>query len=221
MLAAKYRNRWATLPYFVAIFYAKNVDENDIFYKNRQFCAFSDEALLNCKFGTKNMDKRETDNATTLGRWMDAHRGEPGFEDALRKLVSYACSECFRRALGVVLAPEEALARMVAARLPDCPLGEWIEDPQGNVAKIAAFCENAKSGPLPSGLSADVPDVLDLRGVVCPGNAARSRLVMSGYPRGRVLKIDLDEGSPIENVPGRLPREKTGLLVDFGGQTRR
>ncbi len=150
------------------------------------------------------MDKRETDNATTLGRWMDAHRGEPGFEDALRKLVSYACSECFRRALGVVLAPEEALARMVAARLPDCPLGEWIEDPQGNVAKIAAFCENAKSGPLPSGLSADVPDVLDLRGVVCPGNAVRSRLVMAGYPLGKTLEILLDEGSPVENVPGAL-----------------
>ena len=59
------------------------------------------------------MDKRETDNTTTLSRWMDAHRGEPGFEDALRRLVSYACVECFRRAVGVVLAPEEALARIL------------------------------------------------------------------------------------------------------------
>ena len=150
------------------------------------------------------MDKRETDNTTTLSRWMDAHRGEPGFEDALRRLVSYACVECFRRAVGVVLAPEVALARMVAARLPGCPLGEWLEDPQANCAAIAAFCDQAKSGPLPEGLSADFPDVLDLRGVVCPGNAVRSRLVMAGYPLGKTLEILLDEGSPVENVPGAL-----------------
>ena len=150
------------------------------------------------------MDKRETDTTTTLSRWMDAHRGEPGFEDALRRLVSYACVECFRRAVGVVLAPEEALARMVVARLPGCPLGEWLEDPQANCAAIAAFCDQAKSGPLPEGLSADFPDVLDLRGVVCPGNAVRSRLVMAGYPLGKTLEILLDEGSPVENVPGAL-----------------
>ena len=61
-------------------------------------------------------------------------------------------------------------------------------------------------------MTVDVPDVLDLRGVVCPGNAARSRLVMSGYPRGRVLKIDLDEGSPIENVPGALVADGCSIL---------
>lgn len=158
------------------------------------------------------MDKRETDNTTTLSRWMDAHRGEPGFEDALRRLVSYACVECFRRAVGVVLAPEEALARMVAARLPGCPLGEWLEDPQANCAAIAAFCDRAKSGPLPEGLSADFPDVLDLRGVVCPGNAVRSRLVMAGYPLGKVLEIWLDEGSPVENVPGALVADGCSIV---------
>jgi TusA-related sulfurtransferase len=93
---------------------------------------------------------------------------------------------------------------MVAARLPELPLGQWLEDPQANCGPIAAFCENAKSGPLPSGLSAEIPDVLDLRGVVCPGNAVRSRLVMAGYPLGKTLEILLDEGSPVENVPGAL-----------------
>ena len=158
------------------------------------------------------MDKRETDKTTTLGRWMDAHRGEPGFEDALRRLVSYACVECFRRAIGVVLAPEEALSRMVASRLPECPLGEWLEDPQGNCGAIAAFCDQAKSGPLPEGLSVDFPDVLDLRGVVCPGNAVRSRLVMAGYPLGKVLEIWLDEGSPVENVPGALVADGCSIV---------
>jgi TusA-related sulfurtransferase len=35
---------------------------------------------------------------------------------------------------------------------------------------------------------------------------------MSGYPRGRVLKIDLDEGSPIENVPGALVADGCSIV---------
>ena len=53
-------------------------------------------------------------------------------------------------------------------------------------------------------LEGEVPALLDLRGVACPRNAVRSRLVMAGYPCGKVLEIWLDSGSPIENVPGSL-----------------
>ena len=158
------------------------------------------------------MDERKTDGGTTLSRWMDANRGEPGFEDALRRLVSFASAEWFRRTLGTVLSPEEALSRVVAARLPDYPVGEWRESPGEHCGEIARFCEQAKVGPLPEGLSADFPDVLDLRGVVCPGNAVRSRLVMAGYPRGRVLQIWLDDGSPVENVPGALVADGCKIL---------
>ena len=113
---------------------------------------------------------------------------------------------------GVQLAPEDALSRVMLADLPAYPVGRWLEHPERHCEEIAAFCEKAKSGePLP-GVTVDVPDVLDLRGVVCPGNAARSRLVMSGYPRGRVLKIDLDEGSPIENVPGALVADGCSIV---------
>ena len=48
------------------------------------------------------------------------------------------------------------------------------------------------------------PAILDLRGVKCPNNAMRSRLVMAGLPDGANLEIYLDEGAPIENVPGAL-----------------
>ena len=150
------------------------------------------------------MDERKSDSMDSLWRWMDAKRGEPGFEDALRRLVSFACAEWFRRTLGTVVSPEEALSRVVAARLPDYPVGDWLEHPGDHCGEIAGFCENAKAGPLPAGLSADFPDVLDLRGVVCPGNAVRSRLVMAGYPRGRVLEIRLGDGSAVANVPGAL-----------------
>ena len=139
-----------------------------------------------------------------IAKWIEANSGKETFGNALRELVSYACAEWIRRSGGGLLPPEEALSRVVAARLPDYPVGDWLEHPGDHCGEIAGFCENAKAGPLPAGLSADFPDVLDLRGVVCPGNAVRSRLVMAGYPRGRVLEIRLDDGSPVENVPGAL-----------------
>ena len=148
------------------------------------------------------MDERNSGEPSTVVKWMLSHRDDAGFGDALKSLISYACVEWLRVTFGVQLAPEDALSRVMLA---DLPADRHCEE-------IAAFCEKAKSGePLP-GVTVDVPDVLDLRGVVCPGNAARSRLVMSGYPRGRVLKIDLDEGSPIENVPGALVADGCSIL---------
>lgn len=158
------------------------------------------------------MDERNSGEPSTVVKWMLSHRGDAGFGDALKSLVSYACVEGLRVTFGVQLAPEDALSRVVLANLPAYPVGRWLEHPERHCEEIAAFCEMAKSGePLP-GVTVDVPEVLDLRGVVCPGNAARSRLVMSGYPRGRVLKIALDEGSPIENVPGALVADGCSIL---------
>ena len=139
-----------------------------------------------------------------LEKWIDAQKGNPDFTLALKRLVSYACAEWFRRENLVSVAPEEALARVLATDLPDFPLGKWLDSPARFAPEIADFCEKTKILPLPKALKGAFPEVLDLRGVKCPNNAARSRLVMSGLPEGGSLDIYLDEGSPIENVPGAL-----------------
>ena len=139
-----------------------------------------------------------------LEKWIDAQKDNPDFAVALKKLVSYACAEWFRRGNAIPVAPEEALSRVVACDLPDFPLGKWLDSPARFAPEIAEFCEKTKVLPLPDTLKGDFPTVLDLRGVKCPNNAARSRLVMSGLPEGASLDIYLDEGSPIENVPGAL-----------------
>ena len=139
-----------------------------------------------------------------LERWLDAQKELPGFEGALRRLLGFACVEWFRRSTGAVVSPEEALSRVVALNLPDYPVASWLDLPTRFTSQIADFCEKTKVLPLPEPLKGPIPEVLDLRGVKCPLNAARSRIVMSGYPAGRTLKILLDEGSPIENVPGSL-----------------
>ncbi|MCF0224630.1 MAG: sulfurtransferase TusA family protein [Fibrobacter sp.] len=85
--------------------------------------------------------------------------------------------------------------------------------------------------PLPKILEQKLPEILDLRGVACPRNAARSRLVLAGLPKGYRLTIYLDEGSPIENVPTSLvadghiveKRQKNGdfwVLTVVKGESR-
>ena len=150
------------------------------------------------------MDEMNQNSGSSIARWIGAQRGGLGFANAIKALVSYACAEWFRANSGVVLAPEEALSRIVLASDPRYPVGAWLDHPEEYCEEIAAFCEKVKAEPLPLDLSVPVPESLDLRGVVCPGNAVRSRLVMAGYPCGQVLKISLDEGSPVENVPGAL-----------------
>ncbi|MBR5693224.1 MAG: sulfurtransferase TusA family protein [Fibrobacter sp.] len=139
-----------------------------------------------------------------IAKWIEANSGKETFGNALRQLVSLACVEWIRRSGGGLLPPEEALSRVLLAHACDGPLDEWLEDPAAHSGEIAAFCESLKSRPLPAELAGDAPSVLDLRGVACPRNAVRSRLVMAGYPCGKVLEIWLDNGSPIENVPGSL-----------------
>lgn len=150
------------------------------------------------------MEERQQADARAVVRWMEANRGSAGFAEALSRLVSFACAEWLRRGLGVPVPPAEALSRVALARLPDVPVNRWIESPEEHQVEIAEFCAKSKSGPLPEALRGEIPSELDLRGVKCPLNAARSRLVMTGFPPGRELSILLDEGSPIENVPGAL-----------------
>lgn len=137
-------------------------------------------------------------------RWLAANQDSPSFQGALRRLLSFACAEWFLKGSGTVVSPEKALSWVISANLPRLSLGQWMEDPQDNLEEIACFCESVKTNPLPKELKCEFPKVLDLRGVKCPRNSARSRLVMSGLPEGFRMTIYLDDGSPIENVPGSL-----------------
>ena len=53
---------------------------------------------------------------------------------------------------------------------------------------------------------------LDLTGVPCPQNAARTLLRLSGMDTGEVLKITLDDGEPMEMVPQSVEEEDHTIL---------
>lgn len=56
-------------------------------------------------------------------------------------------------------------------------------------------------------------DTLDLTGVPCPRNTARTLLRLEGMDTGAVLLITIDDGEPIDNVPASIEEEGFRLLA--------
>ena len=53
-----------------------------------------------------------------------------------------------------------------------------------------------------------VPDVKkDFRGVMCPMNFVKTKIALTPMKSGQLLEILLDDGAPIENVPGSVKNE--------------
>ena len=49
--------------------------------------------------------------------------------------------------------------------------------------------------------------VKDFRGVACPMNFVKTKIELSSMKSGELLEILLDDGNPINNVPGSLRSE--------------
>ena len=143
-------------------------------------------------------------NDNPLRQWVLSNRGRDGFGDSLLKLLSFACAEWIRRECSVPLTGTDGLSWFLSKAPAKFPLANWLEKPEKYAEAIVDFCQMSRTSPIPDGLKLDFPTMLDLRGVACPGNAVRARLVMAGFPAGRPLDFYLDDGSPIENVPGAL-----------------
>ena len=57
------------------------------------------------------------------------------------------------------------------------------------------------------------PDVKkDFRGVMCPMNFVKTKIALTPMQSGQILEILLDEGAPIENVPGSVKNEGHTIL---------
>lgn len=58
--------------------------------------------------------------------------------------------------------------------------------------------------------SADVKK--DFRGVACPMNFVKTKIALSPMKSGQILEILLDDGAPIQNVPGSVRGEGHEVL---------
>jgi TusA-related sulfurtransferase len=55
---------------------------------------------------------------------------------------------------------------------------------------------------------------LDLRGVPCPLNWVRARLLLETMAPGESLQIELDPGEPLESVPASAVEDGHAVEVD-------
>jgi len=63
-------------------------------------------------------------------------------------------------------------------------------------------------------------EYMDLRGIPCPANTARILLKLETMPTGDVLKVTLDDGEPMENVPPALLEQDHVILEKVLGSNR-
>ena len=74
--------------------------------------------------------------------------------------------------------------------------------------------ENTKPADKTDDASESVqPDVKkDFRGVMCPMNFVKTKIALTPMQSGQILEILLDDGAPIENVPGSVKNEGHTVL---------
>ena len=52
-----------------------------------------------------------------------------------------------------------------------------------------------------------IDQTLDLEGIACPNNFVRAKLKLEEMELGQILKITLDEGEPLKNVPRAIKED--------------
>ena len=70
--------------------------------------------------------------------------------------------------------------------------------------------EEKSSAGEPEAISPDVKK--DFRGVMCPMNFVKTKIALTPMQSGQILEILLDDGAPIENVPGSVKNEGHTIL---------
>lgn len=53
---------------------------------------------------------------------------------------------------------------------------------------------------------------IDLHGVGCPMNLVKVKVALAPMDRGQILEVILDDGPPVNNVPGSAQREGHEVL---------
>ncbi|WOG05160.1 sulfurtransferase TusA family protein [Segatella copri] len=82
--------------------------------------------------------------------------------------------------------------------------------PAEQVSEEKAPAEKASAA---EGTETIVPDVKkDFRGVMCPMNFVKTKIALTPMQSGQILEILLDDGAPIENVPGSVKNEDHTIL---------
>ena len=83
-----------------------------------------------------------------------------------------------------------------------------------SVSSVKSVGDKASSKPAQDQSAGFAPDVKkDFRGVMCPMNFVKTKIALTPMQSGQILEILLDDGAPIENVPGSVKGEGHTILA--------
>ena len=82
---------------------------------------------------------------------------------------------------------------------------------QNRVESAEVSSETGNQASYESGITPDVKK--DFRGVMCPMNFVKTKIALTPMKSGQILEILLDDGAPIENVPGSVKGEGHTVLA--------
>lgn len=98
------------------------------------------------------------------------------------------------------------------------PAAEEVAPASVEAAAGLATVSSDESLEIPPASSAEPTPAItrskDLRGVLCPMNFVRTKLELASLQSGDILEILLDDGKPIENVPGSVRLEGHTVLSE-------
>jgi sulfite reductase (ferredoxin) len=120
-------------------------------------------------------------------------------DDAFKPLVQ-ACAD--GRGAGFAGLAKDSLALADAV--------EALYQGMDDSLRFPAEAAGAVPGPSPQargGQSLEAAQSRDYRGVACPMNFVKVKLDLAKMAKGQVLKVLLDDGQPIQNVPGSVSLE--------------
>jgi sulfite reductase (ferredoxin) len=167
----------------------ESADSQDLY----QAVSASARALL-ILFGTEPKYDREAFNA--FGR----HLIEPGWvEPAARELL------------------DSAVDWRIGDRTTLADMQERVEQLVGRVEELFLSLDaNLKFRLKPCRVAVPACEScrprVDLRGVACPLNFVKAKLAVEGIGINEVIEIELDDGEPIQNVPGSLSGQGQEIL---------
>ena len=137
------------------------------------------------------------------------HFIDTGLVNAEHRLVLDLASKCNAEELQEHAAEAAALAREITALYQR--MDSTMRFP-GETENLAVAKQAAAAQAVAAASQRKADRFKDLTGVKCPLNFARTKVMLACMNPGETLEIILDDGEPIENVPGSVRQEGHRIL---------
>ncbi len=161
---------------------------------------------------TRGVDAREPD---TVFREFERHFIESGLvSDEFRALISRARGyiQGWKTALDGM---EDSIIRLrerIELLYSTLDANLQFHPPETSAVSPGQSSRSTTQSEPAAGSDINVDAELDLRGVACPINFVRAKLKLETMSPGQTLAIILDDGEPVQNVPGSLKNEGQEII---------